>query len=69
MAADDGILETLNPLDERDGDKLKVFIPAGLAARCCDCEGTFLRTVGRCPGCGSSSYVLDSRIQPRRAEA
>jgi len=47
-----------DPIPERDGDKLKVFIPATLAAICADCEGVFLLPAGACPGCGSHQYVV-----------
>lgn len=61
---DDSILELLQPVEERASDKLQVFIPEHLAARCADCGGIFLRTAGKCPGCGSLQYVLDSKVQP-----
>lgn len=58
----DEIRETIPPLEERETDRLQVFIPGRMAAVCADCDGVFLIDARKCPGCGSSSYALMSKI-------
>jgi Zn finger protein HypA/HybF involved in hydrogenase expression len=47
-----------DPLPRDEKDKVQVFIPAHLAAICANCEGTFLLTAGKCPGCGSHQWIV-----------
>lgn len=56
------IIATLEELPPRDSDRVQVYIPRDQAATCVDCEGVFLRTAGKCPGCGCKQFVLASRI-------
>jgi hypothetical protein len=49
-----------DPLSSDRRSQVSVFVPAAQAAICADaeCGGVFLAVNGKCPGCGSSMWVL-----------
>lgn len=52
-----------------DESRVCVFIPGRLAALCGDCDGIFVASWGRCPGCGSSEWMLFPTVERHNAES